>query len=37
MATENPSLAPVPHEIHVNVVRPEEASLGVSTEPTRKA
>ena len=30
MTTENPSLAPVLHENRVNVVSPEEASLGVA-------
>ena len=30
MTTATPSLSPVPHDIHVNVVSAEEASLGVA-------
>ena len=30
MTNALPSISPVPHDIHVNVVSPEEASLGIA-------
>jgi hypothetical protein len=37
MTNATPSLSPVLHEIHVNVVSAEEASLGVAELPNTQA